>query len=163
MLEKIFDYLSKTGFDCHMEKATDDVPYDLVHVVIGEEAVLQLRLDDERMPVGLECDEEFHYQFLHFFMVFPTQVEEKYFGDTARLMSLINKVAVVPGFILSETDKTCVFRTLHLVSKEMKHIDFLVSAIAHIVDVFGSAVDEVATGKKSLKALLKDAESETAV
>ena len=63
-------------------------------------------------------------------------------------MNLINKVAVVPGFLLSETDKTCLFRTLHLVSKEMKHIDFLVSAIAHLVDVFGSAIEDVATGKK---------------
>ena len=77
MLSKIAEYLDKSGFDCHLEKATDDVPYDLIHVVIGEDAVLQLRLDDERMPVGLEADEEFHYQFLHFFLVFPVTVGRK--------------------------------------------------------------------------------------
>lgn len=156
MLEKIFDYLKQTGFDCSLDK-------DLLHVTVGNDAILQLRLDDERMPTGLFEDEEFHYQFLHLFLVFPIEVQEKFFADTARLMSLLNKVAVVPGFILSETDKTCVFRTLHLVSKEFKHIDFLISAIAHSVDIFRSAIEDVASGKKSLKALLKEAESETAV
>ncbi|MCH9613663.1 MAG: hypothetical protein SP1CHLAM54_06690 [Chlamydiia bacterium] len=156
MLEQISDYLKQTGFDCSHDK-------DLLHVTIGQDAILQLRVDDERMPTGLAGDEEFHYQFLHLFLVFPTAVEEKHFGDTARLMSLLNKVAVVPGFILSETDKTCVFRAIHLISKEFKHVDFLVSAIAHSVDIFASAIEEVATGKKSLKALLKEAESETAV
>lgn len=78
----------------------------------------------------------------------------------ARLCSLINKIAVFPGFKTSEIDNAALFHYVHFQTERtisIETLDFLLAKMLYLVHLYSETFEEVSLGKRSFEKVLTSA------
>ncbi|CCB89453.1 type III secretion system chaperone family protein [Simkania negevensis] len=164
-LTAIQNFFSDSGFETHLEGASEETPFDQLFVSLGRDEemrdlTLQVRLYDQILPEGAHRNELSHPRFLDFFLVLPFEVKNKAFPEAARMVSLVNKVTLLPGFMLSETDHLLYYRYIYpSLSEEFlpANLEMILSTILYQVETFAKPLEEVAKGSKSYEEIVTQA------
>jgi len=164
-LSAIQKYFEESGFETHLEPSSEETPFDQLFLSLGKDEemrdlTLQVRLFDQILPEGTHRKELSHPRFLDFFAVLPFSVDEKTFSSSARLVSLINKVILLPGFMLSETDNILYYRYIYpSLSEELSpsNLEMIVCTIIYQLETFSKPFEEVALGNKTYETVVSEA------
>jgi len=164
-LTAIQKFFSDLGFETYLETATEETSFDQLFVSIGEDEemrdlTLQVRLFDQILPEGVHRNALSHPRFLDFFIVLPFEVEEKAIPAAARMVSLINKVTLLPGFMLSETDYLLYYRYIYpSLGEEIlsSNIEMILRTIIYQMETFSTPLEDVAEGSKSYEEVVSEA------
>lgn len=130
-------------------QGTGSVPHLFVTVggmtgTIAQISAAQKMLGAEPLPDGVEI--------LQIFVQLPVEMEPDYFAETAQLISIINARIPSLGFIANPKDKKVAFRYMHLISPDKPNLQLLDEALSNldiVLDIFGDAIRDVATGKRT--------------
>ena len=164
-LPSIQKYFEESGFIVHMESATEDTPFDQLFLSLGHDEEMrdlsvQVRLFDQVLPEGAYRQELSHPRFLDFFSVLPFLVEESAFSSVARLVSLVNKVTLLPGFMLSETDHLLYYRYIYpSLGEEIlpSNLEMIISSMIYQLETFAEPLEQAARGTKTYEEIVETA------
>jgi len=164
-LTAIQTFFNESGFETHLEPASEETPFDQLFVSLGRDEemrdlTLQVRLYDQILPDGANRNELSHPRFLDFFLVLPFEVEEKAIAASARMVSLVNKVTLLPGFMLSETDHLLYYRYIYpSLGEEIlpSNVEMILSTILYQMETFAKPLEEVSRGTKTYEAIVAEA------
>jgi len=158
--------LNSSGFVTHIqESASQDIPDQLL-VSLGlddkdRDLTLQIHLNKE--TAAMSVTSKVTYRFLHFFLAMPFLIEKSHIEESAKLACLINKIATLPGFNLSETDSAMTYHYVHFsLRDEVDHreLDFIVTTILNLLELFLTSFEEVGSGQKTVKEVVESAEAQ---
>lgn len=164
-LTNIQSFFTHSGFESYLELASEEAPFDQLFVSIGRDEdmrdlTLQVRLYDQALPAKARPSKISHPRFLDFFLVLPFEVEDATISATARMISLINKITFLPGFMLSETDCLLYYRYIYPnLGEEIlsSNIDMIFRSILYQMETFTNPLEEVAQGIKTYEDVLLEA------
>lgn len=164
-LTAIQTFFSDSGFETHIEAASEETPFDQLFVSLGRDEemrdlTMQIRLYDQILPEGAHRNELSHPRFLDFFLVLPFEVEEKAIPAAARMVSLVNKVTLLPGFMLSETDHLLYYRYIYpSLSEEIlpANLEMILSSVLYQLETFAKPLEEVAQAHKTYEEIVAEA------
>lgn len=162
--------LESYDFQVKLQEKNEEVPIDQLFIYLGEDdqdrpLILHLRLFKQRFQqeANGKPENEVSFQelyFINFFIALPFAVEEKMFGDLARLVLMINKVCAIPAFGLSEVDKIVYYQCTHLCEEDEMNPDLLLTMIALIMQQIETQLktfESVSSGQESLKSVIEEA------
>ena len=137
-LEQVKEELEESGYTAHVTDL-------LLLVSLGKDQkdrdqILEISTDDDGV--------------MRFFTVLPFEVKEEVFDDMARLVLMINKVALLPCFGMSETDKCVTFHTVHF-DVTPDRLLFIISSIIYLFEIFSQKCEEIANGSINLAKMLE--------
>jgi hypothetical protein len=166
ILENLQEQLELRGVITVFSKADASNPFPKLTQAIALpdlnwnlEIELMLVSDLSLAQAGEEADKENDLEFLQFFVPLPFSVAEAQAADIARLVGLINNFVPLMGFAYNESGGLVYFR--HLLIALDGHIDpetveVSLDTIQYLIDTFGAALQDLASGARSLEKIVAD-------
>ncbi len=160
-VEEFKQYLASLDIDSEILPTTDMATIDQLDIPIGVDDQDRERriivMVDREEPEEDELEEEDAVHLVKFLGVMPVPVKEELLGETARMVSFINHVADVPGFLLTEPLSSVHFLyTLPCPGGQVEPIQFVASIglVGSMVDLYQSQIEKVSTGEVTFDKIL---------
>jgi hypothetical protein len=164
-------YFSSRGFDCDLLSKGSELEKEQLFVALGPDEKgrdLILSIRSAELPLNQEMlqregepqEEPKNFHLLQFACCFPFRVEEKAFGEMARMLFLLNQGLELPGFELSEREKIVYYRyALPVVNKHIEEalLVCLFGTIDYLIKSFLPKLESIAIGAKSAQELIDEA------
>lgn len=164
-------YFSSHGFDCDILSQGEELKTEQLFVALGPDEKgrdLMLSIRSAELPLNQALlqqeekkqEEPKSYHLLQFACCFPFRVEEKAFGEMARMLFLLNQGLELPGFELSEAERIVYYRyVLPVVDKHIEEVLLisLFGTVDYLIKSFLPRLESIATGAKSAQELIDEA------
>ena len=155
------EYLASLDIESEILPTSEIATVDQLDVPIGVDEQERDRriivMVDKEDNEDFDEDEADTVHLVKFLGVMPVEVKEELLGDTARMVSFVNHVADVPGFLLTEPLASVHFLyTLPCAGGQVDPIQFVASLglVGSMVDMYQSQIESVAQGENTFAAVL---------
>ena len=166
LLENLQKQLDLRGLSTVFSEADASTPFPMLTQSISL-ADLDWELKIELMmvadlslgPTDEQPEEGNDLEFLQFFVPLPFMVAEVQAADMARLVGLINNFAPLMGFAYNESGGLVYFRHLMIVLDgqiDPETVEVSLDTIQYLIDTFGTALQDLASGARSLEKIIAD-------
>lgn len=125
-----------------------DIPLGVDEQDRPRRIIVMIEREDEDAEEEAEEDED-EVHLIKMLGILPIEVDHQHLGDTARMVSFVNHVADIPGFILSEPLASVHFLYgLACPNGEVEPEQFVATLglVGTMMDLFQDQIEKVATG-----------------
>lgn len=142
-LDAILDYLSQKGIEAQLQAETDQI-------------VILIKIGDREFPLFIRIFEG--GDLLQMIVFIPCNIKSSAFGETGRLLHLLNKELDIPGFGLDEDTSVvfyrCMVPILHQQIDESL-FDAYLNSIQLVCKSFSPVIASVAYGTVTFDEVMK--------
>lgn len=162
IIQQIYQTIQSFGFHAEIEEGSEEFPMQQLFIPLAKdhqdrEIIAQINYIEQQMQATVSRD--LSVGFLHFFTALPFQIPQDKFAEISRLTCLVNKVIALPGFGLSETDQAVTYHYVLPITSSHKPeiIQFILTNMIHIFDLFLNSFEDIAQNKLTYESLVNAA------
>ncbi len=160
-LKSVLEFLKTQELDGEIVPKSEKIALDILYVSFGlddqdRDVLIQINMieqdlsgHDTFIKTKLEPKK---YHIIQFFLPFPFLVEDEHIADIARLIFVVNKSLIFPGYEFSEVDRAIYYRYILMTSNGIdgRILLQIIGAISEFYETFADIFEDIALGRCSL-------------